>query len=129
MYKLLVKILMVKYIDLTNNYLLKLIKKQRHKNVPMYIVRVSLAKSEQVFICCYQLNSLKGTDLSWVLKVGSKSFYPEWFWYFLFPFIIFKVLSNDFKVLLSHIIMVFLNAVFEHVPLVISSIVVFQVWT
>ena len=39
---------MVKYIDTTNNYLLKHIKKQRHKNMSMYTVRVSLAKSEQV---------------------------------------------------------------------------------
>ena len=65
---------MVKYIEMTNNYLLKLIKKQRYKNVFMYIVRVSLAKSEQVFICCNQLNSFNGTDLSCVLRIGRKSF-------------------------------------------------------
>ena len=55
---------MVKYFEMTNNYLLKLIKKQRYKNVFMYTVRVSLAKSEQVLICCNQLNSFNGTDLS-----------------------------------------------------------------
>ena len=54
---------MVKYIDTTNNYLLKLIKKQRHRNVSMYTVRVSLPKSEQVFLCCNQLNSFNGTNV------------------------------------------------------------------
>ena len=80
----------------------KLIEKQRHKNVSMYTFRVSLTKSEQVFLCCNQLNSFNGT----------------------FPFVIFKVLSNDFKVFLSQIIIMFLNAVFKR--LVISSIVVFN---
>ena len=54
---------MVKYIDTTNNYLLKLIKNQGHNNVSMYAVGVSLAKSGQVFICCNQLNIFNGTDL------------------------------------------------------------------
>ena len=45
---------MVKYIATTNNYLLKLIKKQGHKNVSMYTIRISSAKSEQVFLCCDQ---------------------------------------------------------------------------
>ena len=48
----------------SNNYLLKLIKKQRHKNVSIYAVRVSLAKSEQVFLCCNQLNNFHGADWS-----------------------------------------------------------------
>ena len=39
---------MVKDIDTANNYLLKLIKKRRHKNVSTYTVQVSLAISEQV---------------------------------------------------------------------------------
>ena len=65
---------MVKYIDTTNNYLLNLIKKQRYKNVSKHTVRVSLAKSEQVFLCCIQLNSFSGMDLSWALEVGRKSF-------------------------------------------------------
>ena len=65
---------MVKYIDKTNNYLLKLIKKHRRKNVSMDPVRVSLATSEQVFLCLNQLNSCSGTDLSWALRVGWKSF-------------------------------------------------------
>ena len=64
---------MVKYINTRNNCLLKLIKK-RHKNVSMDTVRVSLAKSEQVFLCCNQWNSFNGTDLSWALRVGRKSF-------------------------------------------------------
>ena len=65
---------MVKYVDTTNNYFLKLIKEQRYKNVFMYTVWVSLAKFEQVFICCNQLNSFNGMDLSWVLRIGRKSF-------------------------------------------------------
>ena len=52
----------------------KLIEKQRHKNVSMYTVRVSLTKSEQVFLCCNQLNSFNGTDLPWALRVGRRSF-------------------------------------------------------
>ena len=63
---------MVKYIGRTNNYLLKLIKKQRHKNVSKYTVQISLAKSEQVFLCCNQLNSFNGMDLSWALRIGRK---------------------------------------------------------
>ena len=65
---------MVKYIDTTNNYLLKLIKNQRHKNMSMYTVRVFLTKSEQAFICCNQLNSFNETNLSWALRVRRKSF-------------------------------------------------------
>lgn len=38
---------MVKNIDKTNNYLLKLVEKQRNRNVSMYTVPVFLAKSEQ----------------------------------------------------------------------------------
>ena len=74
----------------------------------MDTVWVSLAKSEQVFLCCNQLNSFNGTDLFWALKVGRKSFIQTD-----------KVLSNDFKVLLSHIIIMFLKAVVGHVRLVI----------
>ena len=65
---------MVKYIDTPNNYLLKLIKKQRHKNVSTCTVRVSLAKCEQVFLWYNQLNSFNGKDLSWAMRVGCKSF-------------------------------------------------------
>ena len=64
---------MVKYTDMINNYLLKFIKKQRHKNMFMYTVLVSLTKSEQVFLCCNQLNSFNGTDLSCELRVARKS--------------------------------------------------------
>ena len=53
-------------------------------------------------------------------------FYQERFRYFLFPFVLLRVLSNDFKAFLNHIIMVFPSAVFEPVELVISSIVVFN---
>ena len=112
---------MVKYTDMIKNYLLKFIKKQRHKNMFMYTVLVSWTKSEQVFLCCNQLNCFNGTDLSWELRVARK-----WFQYFSFLFVIFKVLSSDFKVFLSPISMMFFNTVFEHVRLVISSIVVFH---
>ena len=61
---------MVKYIATTNNYLLKLIKKQGHKNVSMYTIRISSAKSEQVFLCCDQLNSFNDMGLSWALRIG-----------------------------------------------------------
>ena len=54
---------------MTNNNLLKLMKKQRNENVSMDIVGASLAKSKQVFLCCNQLNSFNGTDLSWALRV------------------------------------------------------------
>ena len=64
---------MVKCTDTINNYLLKFIKKQRHKNMFMYTVLVSLTKSEQVFLCCNQLNSFNGTDMSWELRVGRNS--------------------------------------------------------
>ena len=64
---------MVKYINTRNNCSLKLIKK-KHKNLSIDTVRVSLAKSEQVFLCCNQWNSFNGTDLSWALRVGCKSF-------------------------------------------------------
>ena len=64
---------MVKCTDVINNYLLKFIKKQRHKNMFMYTVLVSLTKSEQVFLCCNQLNSFNCTDLSWELRVARKS--------------------------------------------------------
>ena len=40
----------------------------------MYTVRVSLAKSEQVFLSCNQLNSFNGADLSWAFRVGRKFF-------------------------------------------------------
>ena len=53
-------------------------------------------------------------------------FYQERLRFFLFPFVLLKILSNDFKAFLSHIIMVFPNDVYEHVELVISSIVVFN---
>ena len=81
MYKQLLKISMLKYIDTTNNYLLKLLKSNdtrtcdnNVKDVSMYTVRVCLAKSEQVFICYNQLNSFSGTDFSWALRFGPKSF-------------------------------------------------------
>ena len=54
---------MVKYIVTTSNYLPKVIKREIHKHVSMYTIRVSLAKSGQVFTCCNQLNSFNGTDL------------------------------------------------------------------
>ena len=95
---------MVKNIDKTNNYLLKLIEKQRNTNVSMYTVPVFLAKFEQTL-------------------------YPEWVWYFSFLFVISKVLSNDFKVFLSHIIMAFFKCDYYvrfYVRFVISSIVVFN---
>ena len=41
---------MIKYIDTTNNYLLKLIKKKRLKNVYMYTVPVSLANLASIFV-------------------------------------------------------------------------------
>ena len=103
---------------MTNNYLLKLSKK--HKNHE----RVPLAKSKQVFIFCNQFISFNGTDLSWVLKVGRKSFIQSDSSIFRFHFLFFNVLSNNFTAFLSHIAMVFLDAVFEHVRPVISSIVV-----
>ena len=78
MYNKLVKISMVKYIHTTNNYLSQIIKKEIHKQVPMYTVRVSLAKSEQVFICCNQLNSFNETDLLGV-EGRLQVLYPEWF--------------------------------------------------
>ena len=117
----------------------------------MDTVRVSLNNSEKVFPCCNQLNSFNGKDLSWALRVGCKSFIQGNSDIFRFHFLIFKVLSNNFKVFLNpiimvllnavlghvqlsnnfkvflnHIIMVFLNAVFGHVQLLISSIVVFN---
>ena len=63
---------MVKYIDT--------IKKVTYSNslkskvTQTCIFRVSLAKSEQVFLCSIQLNGFNGTDLSWMLSVGRKSF-------------------------------------------------------
>ena len=81
MYKQLLKISMLKYIDTTNNYLLKLLKSNDTRtcddnvnDVSMYTVRVCLAKSEQVFICYNQLNSFSGIDFSWALRFGRKSF-------------------------------------------------------
>ena len=88
---------MVKYIEMTNNYLLKLIKKLRHKDVSMYTVRVSLAKSEQVFICCNQLNCFNGTDLSWVLRVRHKSFIQSDSDIFCFHLLFLKFLAMILK--------------------------------
>ena len=88
---------MVKYIDTTKNYLLKLIKRQRHKNVFKYTVRVSLAKSEQVFLCCNQLNIFSGTALSWGLRFGCKSFIQGDSDIFRFHLLFLKFLTMTFK--------------------------------
>ena len=118
---------MVKNIDTTKNYLYKLIKKKRHKNMSMYTVGVSLAKYEQVFLCYNQLNSFNATDLLWPLKVTLKSFIQSFFDFFCFHLLFLKFVAMILKFSLAkQTIMVFLNAVFEHVWLVISSIVVFN---
>ena len=84
--------------DTTNNYLLKLIKKQRHKYAFVYMVRVSLAKSEQVFPCSIKLNSFNGTDLSWALRVGSKSFIQSDCDIFRFHLLFLKFLAMILKI-------------------------------
>ena len=88
---------MVKSIGTTNNYLLKLIKKKRHQNVSMYTIQVYLAKSEQVFLCCIQLNSFSGTDLSWALRVERKSFIQNDSDIFLFHLLFLKFLAMILK--------------------------------
>ena len=96
-YTTLVKILMLKSIETTKNYLYKLIKKKRHKNMSMYTVRVSLAKSEQVFLCYNQLNSFNATDLLWPLKVTLKSFIQSDSDFFHFHLLFLKFLTMILK--------------------------------
>ena len=88
----------------------------------------SLSEYLQVSLIQYFLSIKQSQWYRFVLGVEDRMqiFYQERFRYFLFPFVLLKVLSNDFKAFLSHIIMVFPSAVFEHVELVISSIVVFN---
>ena len=88
---------MVKSIGTTKNYLLELIKKKRHQKVSMYTIRVYLAKSEQVFRCCIQLNSFNGTDLSWALRVERKSFIQNDSDIFLFHLLFLKFLAMILK--------------------------------
>ena len=87
---------MIKYIDTTNNYLLKLIKKKRLKNVYIYTVPVSLANL-QVFLCCSQLNSFNGRDLSWALRVRRKSFIQSDSDIFRFHLLFIKLLAMILK--------------------------------
>ena len=116
---------MVKYIDTTNNYLLKLIKKQRHKNMSIYTVRVFLSKSEQVFICCNQLNSFNETNLSWALRVRHKSFIQSDSNIFRFHLLFLKFLAMILKFSWVTLSWCF-SMLCEHVRHVISSIVVFN---
>ena len=117
---------MVKSIGTTNNYLLELIKKKRHQKVSMYTIRVYLAKSEQVFRCCIQLNSFNGTDLSWALRVERKSFIQNDSDIFLFHLLFLKFLAMILKFSWATWPWYFSMLFFEHVRLVISSIVVFN---
>ena len=67
---------MIKYIDTTNNYLLKLIKKKRLKNVYMYTVPVSLANLARISL----LQSIKQFQW-WGFVLGAEGqtqvLYPE----------------------------------------------------
>ena len=63
----------------------------------MGTVRASLAKSEQVFLFCNQLNSFNGTDLSWALRVGWKSFIQSDFDIFRVYLLFLKFLAMSLK--------------------------------
>ena len=94
---------MLKYIDTTNNYVLKLLKSNDTRtcdnvnDVSMYTVRVCLAKSEQVFICYNQLNSFSGTGFSWALRFGRKSFIQSDSDIFRFHLLFLKFLATVLK--------------------------------
>ena len=64
----------------------------------MYTVRASLGKSEQLFICYNLLNCFNGTDLSWTLKVGCKSFVKSESDIFRFHLLFFKLLAIILKI-------------------------------
>ena len=63
----------------------------------MYTVRVSLAKSEKVFLCCNQSDSFNGTDLFWALRVRLRSFIQSDSDTFCFNLLFLKFLAMIFK--------------------------------
>ena len=79
---------------------------------------IFLAKFEQVCVCCNQLKGLNDIDLSRALRIWGKSVIRIASYMFRFQ-LLFEVLSINLKGFLYHVHIVFFNAVFKHVWLVV----------